>query len=59
MLGAIKPDIFPLDSDSTLGGFHKSGDLQLDVTQELARISTLQQDPHASIPQTGFLVNNS
>ena len=59
MSGAIKTDIFPLESDNTLGEIHESGDLQLDVTQELARISTLQQGPHASISQTGLLVNNS
>ena len=37
-------------SDSTLDGIRELGDLQLDVTQELARISTLQQSSHASIP---------
>ena len=49
MVGTIKTDIFPLKSESTMGGIHESGDLQLDVTQELARISTLHQGSHASI----------
>ena len=50
MVGTIRTDIFPLRSDSTLDGIRESGNLQLDVTQELARISTLQQSSHASIP---------
>ena len=59
MSGTVQTDIFPLESERTLGGIHESGVLHLDVTQELARISMLQQGSHASIPHTALLSKNS